>query len=212
MFGTKGTTVTEGNGESPRAYFKPGIHIARIVDVEFVTTTNGKDKAVITFEGKPHGGDFQHPKGSQYKGSLATTDLWLTDNAMEITNQTLATIGDKLGFRDQLDAVGGSTAEEYTNNLKKVLVGKVGRWKFAGEEVKNDKIGDDGEPLSNWFKTKLARYRFVEPTSVSDADSKLKFDENNKYDMQRLEVADDDIANAATEAMYSGESTDDEPW
>jgi hypothetical protein len=210
MFGTKGTTVTEGNGESPRAYFKPGIHIARIVDVEFVTTTNGKDKAVITFEGKPHSGDFQHPKGPQYKGSLATTDLWLTSNAMEITNQTLAYMGDQLGFRDALDSVGGSTAEEYTAGLKKVLVGKVGRWKFAGEEVKNDKIGDDGEPLSNWFKTKLARYRFVEPTSVSETDSKLKFDENNKYDMQRLDEADGDVSTKA-DAAFAGDS-DDEPW
>jgi hypothetical protein len=210
MFGTKGTTV-ENKDNGARPYFKPGIHVARIVDVEFVTTNNGKEKAMITFEGKPHGGDFQHPKGAQYKGSIATSDLWFTDAAMEITNQTLAYMADTLGFRDALDAVGGATAEEYTAGLKAVLVGKVGRWKFAGEEIKNEGTDDEGKPLNNWWKTRLARFRFVESTDVADGDTKLKFDETNKYDMKPLPAAEGDVSTAADPA-FAGESTDDEPW
>ena len=210
MFGTKGTKVEESNNGGARAYFAPGIHVARIVGCELAETQNGKQKIVLTFEGKPHGEGFTHPRGDQYKGSIATSDLWLTDNAMEITNQTLAYMADQLGFRDAMDAVGGSTAEEYTANLSKLLIGKVGRWKFAGEEIKKEGVDDEGKPFNNWFKTKLARYRFVEPTSVADADTKLKFDENNKYDMQRLEEADGDVS-AAADAAFAGDS-DDEPW
>jgi len=214
MFGTKGTKVEEGNGNLPRPYFKPGIHIARIVDVEYVETGTGTAKGLITFEGKPHGGDFKHPKSDKYKGSIATTDLWLTEKSNEITNQTLAYMADKLGFRDELDAVTADNGKSFIKKLKPVLVGKVGRWKFAGEEIKNNGTDDEGKPLNNWFKTKLARYRFVEDIKTSESDSKLTFDENNKYDMQRLEVTDEDILVEAdiSFAEKSEAASNDEPW
>lgn len=217
MFGTKGTKVEEGNANLPRPYFRPGIHVAKIVNVEYVETGTGTAKGLITFEGKPHGDGFKHPKNDKYKGSIATTDLWLTENSSEITNQTLAYMADTLGFRDALDAVAADDGEDFIKKLKPVLLGKVGRWKFAGEEIKNTGTDDEGKPLNNWFKTKLARYRFVEDAKIVESETKLKFDENNKYDMQRLEVTDEDIMVEADISFSDNNETamsqnNDEPW
>lgn len=206
MFGTKGTEIESGN--APRAYFKPGIHVAKIANVEYVETTGGTPKILVTFEGKPHGGEFTHPKG--YKGSTAETDLWLTEGAMQYTNQTLAYMGSQLDFRDELDAISADNGEEYAAKLKPLMVGKVGRWKFAGKEIKSDGVDDQGKPKNNWWKSQLAKYRFVEPTTITDAESKMKFDENNHYDMIPLKESDGDVA-SKVDTAFAGES-DDEPW
>jgi len=182
MFGTEGKVVEE-RGERISAFLAPGIHEAKIVGLEFMESRGGTPGMKFTFEGKPHGGEFAHPAGPQYKGSTAETTYWLSEKAWKFTQERLITMADKLGVRAQLDAAKGANAEEYTNAIAPVLLGKTARWKFAGTEIEG-KIADDGTKKNNWFKAELAAFGFAEALDTNP--SKLKFDETHKYDMKRL--------------------------
>lgn len=206
MFGTEGKVVEE-RGERVSAFLTPGIHEAKIVGLEFMESRGGTPGMKFTFEGKPHGGDFAHPAGPQHKGSTAETTYWLSEKAWKYTQERLITMADKLGVRSQLDAAKGANAEEYTNAVAPVLLGKTARFKFAGQEIEG-KVADDGTKKNNWFKAELASFGFVEALDVTE--SKLKFDETNKYDMKRLPVA---MVEEATEDPFTdGPAADNDTW
>jgi hypothetical protein len=209
MFGTQGQVVEEKQG-GVSAFLAPGIHEVKIVGVEYIESRGGTPGIKLTFEGKPNGDNFNHPAGPQFKGSTAENTYWLSEKAWKYTQEKLILIADKLGVRTQLDAATGANAEEYTKAITPVFMGLAGRFKFAGQEIEG-KIADDGTKKNNWFKAELAGYGFVEPLSVSADQSKLKFDENNKYDMKRLpEALVEDTTSAADDAF--GGDSDDAPW
>lgn len=184
MFGTEGKVVEERSSVS--AFLTPGIHTARIAEVEFMESRGGTPGIKFTFEGKPHADGFTHPAGPQFKGSTAETTYWLSEKAWKYTQQRLITIADKLGKRAELDAAKGEDAQSYVNAIAPIFKGLAGNWKFAGKEIEG-KVADDGTKKNNWFKAELAGFGFVEPAGTEP--SKLKFDETNKYDMVRLPVA-----------------------
>lgn len=180
MFGTEGHVVKEKVSVS--AFLKPGIHEAKIANIEFIESRGGTPGVKFMFEGAPNPEGFVHPQG-EYKGSTAETTYWLSPKAWKFTKDRLIIMADKLGVRAQLDAVNGADAQEYTNGIIPIFAGKAGRFKFAGKEIEG-KAGDDGNKKPNWFKAELAGFGFVE--AISTTPSTLKFDETNDWDMQRL--------------------------
>lgn len=187
-FSTKGHAVEEKSYVS--SYLEPGIHVAKIQKVEFITANSGTQGVLITHEGKPM-------DELQGKGQTAETKYWMSEKAWPYTKDRLVIIADKLGVREKLDAIEASSAEEYAQALNSIFAGKAARWKFAGEEI----AGKEGK--KNWFKASLANFAFCEPLSVEESDSKLKFDEDDKYDMKRLE---------ATDVETTTDSEDESPW
>jgi hypothetical protein len=198
-FNTSGHSVEEK--EYVSAFMKPGIHTAKIQKIEYMKSNGGTEGIKITFEGAPMA-------DLDGKGQTAETTLWLSAKAWPFTRDRLVIMADKLGVRDAFDAAGDAdSTEAYAMAVNGVFAGKAGRWKFAGKEIEG-KVGEDGQKKNNWVKSELAAFNFCEPLSVLDAESKLKFDENNKYDMQRLAPADVEADGGGD----SFESTEESPW
>ena len=195
-FNTKGHSVEETNFVSN--YLSAGIHEAKIQKIEYFEAASGTPGMKITHEGRPMdvlGG----------AGQSAETTWWLSDNAWTYTKDRLVIMADKLGVRTGLDNINAESPAEYSAALDSLFKNKVGRWKFAGEEI----AGKEGK--QNWFKAGLAGYGFVE--AVDAAPSKLKFDETNKYDMKRLPVADSEVPSSnGTGATAAVSSSSDDPW
>ena len=191
-FNTKGHEVEEK--EFVSQYLNPGIHTAKIQKIEFTESNGGTEGLIITLEGKPDA-------ALENKGKTADTKWWMSPNAWPYTKDRLVIMADKLGVRDGLDDISTNSSAEYAEALNAIFAGKVARWKLAGEEIE----GKEGK--NNWFKAGIAGYGFIEPTTISDEASKLKFDEGNKYDMKRLKPSD-------TSSPFKEEEgkTDDDTW
>ena len=198
-FTTAGHTVEENSMVSN--YLSPGIHEAKIQKIEYFEAASGTPGMKITHEGRPseEGG----------VGQVAETTWWLSDKAWTYTKDRLVIMADKLGVRDGLDNITAKNAEEYVKTLSPIFTGKAARWKFAGEEILG-KVGEDGTKKSNWTKAGLSGYGFVEALDTNP--SKLKFDENNKYDMKRLPVADSEIPASNGVSHSETSSNSDDPW
>tara|TARA_R110002012_G_scaffold74735_1_gene189379 strand:+ start:4311 stop:4907 length:597 start_codon:yes stop_codon:yes gene_type:complete len=195
-FNTKGHNVEETNFVSN--YLSAGIHEAKIQKIEYFEAASGTPGMKITHEGRP----MEDLGGA---GQTAETTWWLSDNAWTYTKDRLVIMADKLGVRTGLDNINAESPAEYSAALDSLFKNKVGRWKFAGEEI----AGKEGK--QNWFKAGLAGYGFVE--SVDTTPSKLKFDETNKYDMKRLPVADSEVPSSnGTAATAAVSSNSDDPW
>jgi hypothetical protein len=198
-FNTSGHSVEEK--EYVSAFMKPGIHIARIQKIEYKKSNGGTEGINIVMEGAPL-------DSLEGKGQTAETTYWLSTKAWPFTKDRLVIMADKLGVREAFDAAGNTdSTEAYAGALNGVFAGKSARWKFAGKEIEG-KVGEDGQKKNNWFKSELAAFNFCEPLSVLEADSKLKFDETNKYDMNRLAPADVEVNNGES----FEESTEESPW
>lgn len=179
-FTTAGHVVEEK--EYVSKFMKPGIHIAKIKNVEFYQSQGGTPGIKLALEGPPM-------KELENAGQTCETTYWLSPKAWEFTKSKLVTLADKLGVREQLDAISVNDGQEYANALASVFTGLAGRFKLKGTEIEG-KVGDDGTKKNNWFKAEIAAFGFVEPASLPASESKLKFDESSKYDMVRLAPAD----------------------
>ena len=157
-FTTAGHVVEEK--EYVSKFMKPGIHIAKIKNVEFYQSQGGTPGIKLSLEGQPM-------KELENAGQTCETTYWLSPKAWEFTKSKLVTLADKLGVREKLDAISVN----------------------EGTEIEG-KVGDDGTKKNNWFKAEIAAFGFVEPATLPASESKLKFDENSKYDMVRLAPAD----------------------
>ena len=182
-FNTKGHEAKE-KGNYVSAYIKPGITVAKITEIVYHQSRGGTEGFKIMHTGKP----MEELDG---KGQIAETTLWASPKAWEFTKDKFCIMADKLGVRDALDAIQASNAEEYAAGLNSVF-GPTGpaRWKFIGEEIEGKIDEASGNKKNNWFKASMGMFGFVEPLSVSEEASELKFDETDKWDMKRLAPSD----------------------
>ena len=187
-------------------FLSPGIHEAKIQKIEYFEAATGTPGMKITHEGKPsvEGG----------VGQTAETKWWLSPKAWDnngdenppnwTTKAKVVIMADKLGLREDVDSIDITNAEEYVRALSPIFQNKAARWKFAGEEI----LGKEGK--QNWTKAGLAGYGFIETLTTNP--SKLKFDENNKFDMKRLPAADSEIPASNGTATAAVSSNSDDPW
>tara|TARA_Y100000310_G_scaffold344058_1_gene454854 strand:+ start:11 stop:643 length:633 start_codon:yes stop_codon:yes gene_type:complete len=207
-FNTKGHTVEETTFVSN--FLSPGIHEAKIQKIEYFEAASGTPGIKITHEGKPseEGGVGQTAETTWWVSPKAWDNNWKEGDAPPppwTTIAKVATMAEKLGVRNELDAIDAKDPKEYADALGVLFRNKVGRWKFSGEEI----LGKEGK--QNWTKAGLATYSFVETLDTNP--SKLKFDENNKFDMVRLPVADSEIpASNGTSATAEVSGNSDDPW
>jgi hypothetical protein len=191
MYSTKGTE--EKVFESK--YIAPGIHVVKIMEIKGEEPDGFAPRLIFTF--------------ATADKKTADVNLYMSEAAQTRSMEKLLHIATKVVTRDAVDAVGGNSLAEFGNNLNGLLAGKKLRMKFIGNEI----AGKDGK--QNWFKADLGLPTFAEACeagaehpALSDEESKLTFDENNKWDMKRLPVSDVE-PNTAPVGADMGESDDD---
>lgn len=170
LFNTEGMTVPTGSGDK---YLKVGIN-DNVSVVDVVAGASSK-------KGTP----FIEVVFAKDGESETKAQFYMSDAAQQGSLEKLIHIFvDGLGVdRAAFDAISASATslDDYAAKLKGLLpAGNKSRVKFTGEEYAKD------------GKVKVARkigfVPFIEPMSVSP--TKLKYDENNKYDLQRLPAPD----------------------
>lgn len=205
MFNTQGTNTQEGGISK---FIKPGIQVAKIKDFKFVESKNQTPGLEITFETKPVDG-LTDDAGNKI-GQTAVETMWLSDKAWSYTMSNgreagtkvrLAIIADKLGVREQLDAIKAGTPKEFVEAATPLFKGKIARWAFGGEE-----IAASSADKSNWVKSFLLPFRFVESIEEvpNDTDTKLVYDETNVYHFRKL--------NNTTTVVLDDDTEDELPW
>jgi hypothetical protein len=182
-FNTKGHEAKE-KGDYVSGYIKPGISVAKITEIVYHQSRGGTEGFKIIHTGKPM-------EALDGKGQIAETTLWASPKAWEFTKDKFCIMADKLGVREALDAIQANNAEEYAAGLNSVFASTgAARWKFIGEEIEGKFDEASGNKKNNWFKASMGMFGFVELLTVSEEESELKFDENDKWDMKRLAPSD----------------------
>lgn len=171
MFGTEG--VVENGGSK---FIKPGINDVKIVSFEAVENTNPTLR--INFE---HLTNKFTENGNTVPQALSI-DLGFTEKSATYQNRKIKHLAKALVDEATVDATIGkvSSIQDYAAKLNALIGGKPVRIKFSGKEV----AGKEGK--SNWFKAELGLPAFAESVAVPLSNTTLKYDVNNKYDMQLL--------------------------
>ena len=190
MYGTKG--VEEKVFVSK--YVSPGIQVVKIIEVRGEEPDGFSPRLIFKF--------------ANAEGKEVEANLYMSAAAQPRSMEKLVHIATKCVTRDAIDTVGGDNLVDWGKNVNQLLAGHKLRMKFIGNEI----AGKDGK--GNWFKADLGLPSFAEAVAagaeydpVAEGESKLTFDENNKWDMKRLPVADNETSGPAAADM--GESDDD---
>lgn len=180
-FSTRG--VKEGGD---KLFITPGINEnITVVSVTTPTVQDGKSPYIQI--------DFVDSNDAKAEGKF-----YYSDKAADISKKKMKHLMTKFITEDEVDNIDEPTIDKYAAKVAKVLVGKTyTHFKFAGKEIAG-KMKDDGTYTNNWFKAEVG---FV-PFCDVDVDTKLKFDKNNAYDMQRLPVSDSNpISNSGSDGL-----------
>lgn len=189
-FGTKGTQELTGGGK----YIRPGINHNVVIDS--VKGVN-ESKPYIEFL-------FRTPKATAEEGNRQRFYMH-TEGSLALNTARLKHIATKVVTESEIDNISANDIMDYGAKLNKLLSGKRLRMKFIAEEyVKAD--GSVGVrsvlPVQNFAE---AINPGAEYPIVKDADTKLKYDENNTYDYKRLSEAP-----KSSETVTSSTSEDDD--
>ena len=216
-FSGSGVDTTEER--KPGKLVKPGIHVLKIANVEYIESSQQKTPGIkFTLETAPVEG--LKDENGNVVGQKCTDTMWLSPKAWDndgnpngknwCTKARLAILSDKLGVRDAYDATTGNNAEEFVNNLVALFKGKKARFAIGGEE--SSFTNDEGEVINVTYPN-LLTYKFVESIEEvpNDADTQLKYDENNQYHLKKREEADDTMADIPT-ATPNGGTEEVAPW
>lgn len=195
-FSGGGLEIKEGSSK-PGKLMKPGVQVAVINDVEYFKSQGGTEGIKLTLMTKPVEG-LTDASGNTI-GQKCTETMWMSAKAWDnngnpnganwCTKARLQILAQKLGVEEQFQATTGANAEEFVKNLIPLYKGKKARFAVGGEEssFKND----EGETIKVVYPF-LLTFGFVESLEEvpNDADTKLKYDENNTNHYKPMEVAD----------------------
>jgi len=157
----------EGLKPATSSYLEPGVHLAKIVKVEYFTSkskgTPGIRFNFLTEDGK-----------------TGRHNWYLSEKAWSaITGPALISIFEALGMKDKLESylIKATDEESLCTVLSEVLTDKTLRWVFGGREYENT---NGGISLS----TELVFSDFVESPKIALENSRLKF--NPDKHIQRI--------------------------
>lgn len=177
-------------------FIEPGVHVVKIVGVKGEEPEGYSPRLMFGF--------------TTQEGKTAEAVFYMSEKAVGRSLEKVKHLATKCIKADKLDKIEAESLEDYASQLNKVLKNKVLRVKFTGEEIE----GKEGK--NNWDKANIGLPPFAEATKdgaeyepVSEEDSKLKFDRNNKYDYKPLPVADFE---SNGNGVASSEDDDDQPF
>ena len=190
MFGVNKEDAVEFTGSK---YIKPGIQELKINDLEIELAKTGTPRIKFIVETRPVTDKGFVPDETATAGgkvgTIRSSYLKNDDQKVEFS-KNMVFIARHLGEKEEttLDGLFADTLEEYIEKIKPILTGKFVHFKVCGEEYQKDdgKIG---------MTMRFARFGFVNAD-----ETKLKFDENNQYDIKRLEIPDEDVPTDTTDS------------
>ena len=162
-FSTKGTSVSEG-----KKFIQPGISIVAITEIEGASPEGKSPYLDFNFKSK--------------EGETGNVRLYMSEGAQPKSFEKLKHMASVTIGADGIDAIEADSIESYGKKLTAALKSKAFRMKFTGRET----IGGNG---NKYINISIGLPVFAEPLSVTE--TKLKFDPNNSYDLQREETASD---------------------
>jgi hypothetical protein len=175
------TTGTQDNGNGGGKYLKPGINNTTIGTIEGTTPEQGSPYIEVKF----------YKEGETIENSTGVR-FYMSEKGRARSLEKIKHIATKVVKEAEVDSIQAETLEDYASKLQNLLMGKSLRMKFVGEEYVN---------ASNQVKVKTtiglpsfaeAIYEGGEYPIVEE--TKLKYNENNSYDMKKLEKASPETA------------------
>ena len=177
-------------------FIEPGVHVVKIVGIKGEEPEGYSPRLMFGF--------------TTQDGKAAEAVFYMSEKAVGRSLEKVKHLATKCIKTEDLDKVEAESLEDYASQLNKILKNKVLRVKFTGEEIE----GKEGK--NNWDKATIGLPPFAEATKegaeytpVSEEDSKLTFNRNNKYDYKALPVADFESNGNGTPAS---EENDEEPF
>lgn len=207
LFSTKGKDTTERSGVSQ--FLTYGLQMATITGFTSRVAQSGKKTYSLNLEGpKVTEAGFEAHQDAKLGGKIgrAQFTIYIDPTNEKSVNEVMTNIGiiaDKLGVRDQVDAVVAEDLDSYLNKAIVIFRGKYAHWGITAEEYEkpDGKVG---------IVNKLRRYGFI--ASMEEGEAHLRpFDKTNIYDYKPLAApSKDPDVDAVTEAF--GPETTELPW
>lgn len=179
----------------PGKFISYGCQLLKINDIIVNKAATGSKVCRFEMETKPIlDAGFEGQDGAlgrvgrvQFPRTYVTTDPKKREEFLK----NICIIADKLGVREQVDAIGdtidnldGDNFDLYVSKVKPFLIGKYAYWVVGGEEYPKTEGG------SGW-RLALVRYGFVQDEKSYLEKPRIDFDINSEYHYKALEKADE---------------------
>ncbi len=162
-FSTKGAKVD--SGLKPGKFIGLGPNELKVVKLEKVLSKAGdKFKVVMHLESKPVTEEgFEGHEGALGKIGKVDLSIFTTGSDLYIHDALgrIATIGETLGVRDELDSIAADKIDDYLAKVTQVFKNKYAWYLIGGEEFMGK--DEDDKPKVKFF-IKLPQFSFVAPT------------------------------------------------
>lgn len=197
-FGTKGVDVPVKVSK----YIEPGNDILKIVDIKINYSGNKSKQVTFEMESSPvKTPGFKGQDGAEGRVGRVQASIYLKDSTKEeeFVNNVILRIAIALDVRDELDNINADTLEEYLEQAKPLITGKLAKWCIAGEEYLTVK---DGRVRT---KLKLPRYDFV-----GDLEGKIKvatYSKENKYHYKKYESPTNEFSTSTPDEVDTSSQT-----
>ena len=191
-FGTKSHDgESSKGGNSP--FINYGNHVLMINSFEVRKASTGSEQVRINFEGAPvEEAGFEAHEDSTNGGKIGRVNFssWLAnENQVEEFNTNMAILTNKLGVKEEVDAIEADDLQDYLDKITPLVKGKQAHWLICAEEYLDDK----GDTPKTKYSLKTARYGFM-ASMAEGVDHIDAFDKENKYHYKKLEETPDEMA------------------
>lgn len=206
-FSTSGVSGDGLEKAQIRNWLGYGIHRMAVTGYEIKEAKTGSKQVVLKFEGpKEDDPDFTPHQDAVRNGKFCTASFgsYLATEA-QVTEflEKVALVARHLGVSKEVDAIQSTDINSYMEAVVKIIKFKDAYWKICGREY--EKSNGEGTGMVN----DVARYVFIKGlgtvkdiveedgqivkiTPTDPAKSTMTFDPNNKYDIQRLTVSEEE--------------------
>tara|TARA_R110001599_G_scaffold92398_2_gene241979 strand:+ start:529 stop:1095 length:567 start_codon:yes stop_codon:yes gene_type:complete len=174
------TTAGTEEKEFVSKYIEPGVHIVKITGMLGAEPESGAPYLQIDFENA--------------KEQTANIRFYMSEKAKEMSTKKIIHLFSRMVTKKELDKIKAKSLEDYGSKLNTLFSEKSCRVKFTGEEVDGNK--------GTWWKAGIGLPTFAEATSegaehapISNDNSKLFLNKENKYDWKPLPTANVEISN-----------------
>ncbi len=182
------SNVKENVGSGKKLYIYPGVLNVTINGWSATTNPNGKELLQLELTTMD-----AMAEGTQ--NASKKFDFYFTEGAKEKSLQKVKHIVTKVTKEANMKPA--NTLAEFATMLNSITKGKSYRQKFTGEQyLYNDEVKVAARIGLPQFAEAINPGAEYEP--VADADTKLTYDENNKYDFKKLESATVTTSEATT--------------
>lgn len=179
MLSTKNVVIKE---KTASPYLTVGVQVIKVTSIETKASSKGSLKVVFNCESEPHSDpNFKGVNGAY--GSVGRISTSYLGNDAMVTQfiEQMASLGTKLGVKEQMDAIEASDVQDFINQVTPLLVDKYFWAKVTGEEYAKATGG---------VGVNLSFARFGAFASIEEGNAKIKpFDITNKYDYKKAEQA-----------------------